>query len=102
MRKQQTKPQWIVVRLGDDSNWWLEHTSDELGQAPPTLGVLDPQQVTYFKEALDEYREYGYRCAQFAAAFRPFVLDAEIDEGRLRLAASQDDIFEARREVFGL
>ena len=100
--QQKPIPQWIIVRLGDDFKWWLEHTSDGWEQSPPAQGVLDPRQVAYLKEALDEYRKYGCTRAQFAAAFRAFVLEAEIDEGHVRLAASQDDIFGTRGEVFAM
>ena len=102
MSEEQSTPRWIVVRLGDDSNWWLEQASDEFEQSTQSVGVLDPQQVAYLKEALDEYHQYGYTFAQFAAAFRPFVLEAEIDEGRLRLAAAEGDVFELRGDLFAM
>jgi len=57
MSEEQSTPRWIVVRLGDDSNWWLEQASDEFEQSTQSVGVLAPQQVAYLKEALDEYHQ---------------------------------------------
>jgi hypothetical protein len=92
---------WIVARLGDDFNWWLEQASDELGAAAPKHGLLDPRQITYLIEALDAYRSFGYRRQQFADAFQVFALESEIAEGAIRLAATGENIFSGG-ELFAL
>ena len=74
-------PNTIVVRLDDDFNWWLEQTSEN----PRRDSVLDPRQVAHLREALDEYRPHGLREELFDAAFAFFVLDAELEEGQVRL-----------------
>ena len=89
-----TAPQRITVRLGEDFNWWVD-SADEAGPHP--RGVLDPRQVAHLLQALDPYRAYGYRPQQFADAFHTYRIDAEIAEGVLRLAATED-----RDEVFAL
>ena len=84
-------PQQLTVRLGDDFNWWVESADVPLH----ARGVLDPRQVAHLLQALDPYRAYGYRPQQFADAFHPYRIDAEISEGVLRLAATdeQDEVF---------
>jgi hypothetical protein len=82
-------PQRITVRLGDDFNWWIDST-DEDEPTPHARGVLDPRQVAHIVETLDEYRPYGYRPDQLTAAFQAYRVDAEISEGVLRLAATDD------------
>jgi hypothetical protein len=85
-------PERIIVRLGDDFNWWVESADDA---TPHPRGILDPRQVAHLVQALDEYRAYGYRPQQFADAFQTYRIDAEISEGTLRLAATDetDDAF---------
>lgn len=74
-------PDNIVVRLDDDFNWWLEPTTEN----PRRDSVLDPRQVVHLQEALDEYRPHGLRRELFDAAFTFFTLDAELEEGQVRL-----------------
>ena len=75
-------PEQIVVRLDDDFNWWLEPTSEN----PRRDSVLDPRQVAHLQEALDEYRPHGLRRELFDAAFTFYTLDAELEEGQVRLS----------------
>ncbi len=74
-------PHTIVVRLDDDYNWWLEQTSENRRRD----SVLDPRQVAHLREALDEYRPHGLREELFDTAFAFYVLDAELEEGQVRL-----------------
>ena len=76
-------PQRITARLGDDFNWWIE---SGVSPASAARGVLDPRQVAHLIEVLD-----GYRPEQFADAFQSYRIDAEISEGMLRLAATDED-----------
>lgn len=80
-------PERITVRLGEDFHWWVE-SADDAGRHP--RGILDPRQVAHLMQTLDEYRDYGYRPEQFAAAFQTYRIDAEISEGVLRLAATDE------------
>ena len=74
-------PEQIVARLDEDFNWWLEPTSEN----PRRDSVLDPRQVAHLREALAEYRPHGLRRELFDAAFTFFALDAELEEGQVRL-----------------
>ncbi|MBI5684271.1 MAG: hypothetical protein HZC54_04260 [Verrucomicrobia bacterium] len=78
-------PQWIVVRLGNDMNWWVEKTSEEIFWPREGLSVLDPRQFRDIVERLGEYEAVGFERATFAKAFVLFAPEAEMDEGRLRL-----------------
>jgi hypothetical protein len=98
----QTPPRWIVVRLGADQNWWLDETSDQPQPAMPARGVLNPEQVAHLIEALDEYRAHGYRSEQFESAFQAFALQSELSDGRLRLAATNENIFDTAAQLFAL
>ncbi len=92
-------PQLITARLGDDFNWWIESAdSDE----PHARGVLDPRQVAHIVQTLDEYRRFGYRPEQLAGAFQAYRLDAEISEGEIRLAATDQSLVEDAGELFAL
>jgi len=71
----------IVVRLDENFYWWLEPTSEN----PRRDSVIDPRQVVHLKEALDEYRPYGLKREQFDAAFTFYTLEAELEEGQVRL-----------------
>ena len=93
---------WIVARLGEDLNWWLESTNLS-GDAPPALcGVLDPRQVTHLAEILEQYEAYGLRPGQLETAFKLYSLESEVDEGRVRLAVNDDETFAAGSDVFAL
>ena len=98
----QPELQWIVVRLGEDLNWWLEQTSEEMQPAQGRRGVLDPQQIARLVEALDEYRAHGLPKKQVADAFRVFALEAEISEGALRLAPTDETILSAGPDMFAV
>jgi hypothetical protein len=91
----------IVARLGEDFNWWLEQPSDQLSAASTSRGLLDPRQLVHLIEALDHYRPCGYRRPQFARAFQVFTLQSEIAEGKIRLAATDENIFDGG-ELFAL
>ena len=83
-------PSWIVIRLGDDHNWWLEQTSEQVGPTAETRGILDPRQVQWLLEMLDQHREFGLRDVDVQGAFAAFVLESEIGEDQLRLIATDE------------
>lgn len=97
-----TPPRWIIVRLGADSNWWIQQTCTDVHPESRARGVLDPRQIAHLVEALDAYRPYGYRRQMFANAFHVFAVEAEIADGSLRLAPSDESIFETGAQLFAL
>src|SRR5712671_3556261 len=97
---QGNNPNWVSVRLGDDMNWWIDRTSADVGATVFERGVLDPRQVAHFVEALEEYQSYGFRRQQFASAFAVYALDSEVSEGLVRLAATDESIFDTGAQLF--
>ncbi len=92
---------WIVARLGDDMNWWLEQTSGEMKEDDAVIGVLDPRQVAHLVEAMDGYGANGLK-KQAAAAFQVFTIESEVNEGLLRLGPADGNIFSAGSDLFAL
>jgi len=76
----------IVVRLGEDFNWWLAPTPDEPDAPASGHGVLDPRQVRELLEQLPKY----LAPESFARAFHLYAVEAEIAEGMLQLHACNE------------
>ena len=95
-----TAPQWIIARLGEDYNWWLESTSDDSAGPERLSGVLDPRQVTHLTPLLEKYRAHGLPSKLVMAAFKLYSLDSEIDEGRVRLALDEADELSEGGDLF--
>ena len=85
MEKQRILPQWIVVRLGNDMNWWVEKASDEMYWPDEGLSVLDPRQFRDVVERVEKYAGIGLKRGLLARAFALFVREVDMDEGRVRL-----------------
>jgi hypothetical protein len=100
--KKPTPPLWIVARLGEDLNWWLDKASSDTYAENAERGLLDPRQIAYLVELLEEYRPYGYRHELLNAAFQVFQAAAELDEDRLRLVPVDADIGETGDQLFAL
>ena len=95
-------PSWIIVRLGDDMNWWLEKTSDDFAWPEGVLGVLDPRQVAHLTEQLTDYRGHDLTLRRFADAFHVYSLASEIEDGCPKLTLSEEELGEAGGELFVL
>jgi hypothetical protein len=85
------QPPHIVVRLGEDFNWWLAPTPDEPDKPASDHGVLDPRQVRELVEQLPNY----LAPESFARAFHLYAVEAEVAEGMLQLQAAKegDELF---------
>jgi hypothetical protein len=97
-----TPPQWIIAGLGADSNWWLVEASSDAYPSETPRGLLDPRQLSYLLELLDEYQPYGYRRQLLSAAFQLFQAESELDDDRLRLAPVSGDLFDSSGRLFAL
>jgi len=80
--------QWIVVRLGDDLNWWLDQTSDDIQPARDSRGVLD--------------RAFGLHQKHIDNAFHLFALESEVADGALRLAPAGETLLTAGPDMFAV
>ena len=97
-----TPPKWIIVRLGGDLNWWLDEASTDVYWGEGARGVLDPRQVEYLVEMLEEYQPYGFQRQLLDDAFQLFQLESELDDDRLRLAPADQDEFDGGGQLFAL
>lgn len=88
------KPQWIVARLGEDFNWWVESTSLDVQPPKANRAVLDPRQVAHLVQLLEDYRPHGFQRELLDAAFTWLTLENEIEEGRVRLARNDGETAE--------
>lgn len=90
------------MRLGNDMNWWVEKTSDEIFWPREGLSVLDPRQFRDIAERLGEYYAIGFHRTTFAKAFALFTVESEMDEGRLRLKIALQPGEDAGDKLFAL
>jgi hypothetical protein len=88
--------------LGEDLNWWLDEASSDVYTDDAARGLLDPRQIAYLVELLEEYQLYGYRRELLNAAFQLFRVESELDEDCLRLAPVDGDTCETGEQVFAL
>jgi hypothetical protein len=95
-------PRWIVVRLGNDLNWWLEETSDDFYWPENGCGVLDPRQTAFLAETIADYRPYGIGQDMLERSFHVYQLESEVADGRLRLRLADDNILNPNAQLFAL
>jgi hypothetical protein len=93
---------WLVARLGDDMNWWVEETSDDVYWGKDALSVLDPNQVGYLRKELKKYEEYGFDPKMLHRAFHVFELSSELPDGRVKLVSSKENISSEDVPLFAL
>lgn len=97
-----TLPHWIIVRLDENMNWWIDETSDDIDRSAGDRSVLDPRQITQLVEMLGQYRPHGLRPEQFAAAFQVYIAQSELSDGRLKLVLTDESIFDTGAQLFAL
>ena len=100
--EQTAQPRWLVVRLGDDMNWWVDESSCDIYWGEGGRGILDPRQVAHLLERWEEYRAHGCGRELVAAAFRGFTVESELSDGRLRLSLTGENVFESPGQLFAL
>lgn len=93
---------WVVVRLGDDHNWWVAETSDPVRWDVDGLSIVDPRQVQYLIELVDPLRDYGFDQDVFESAFIPFRIDKDLGHGKVRLRRMKESLFESDEKLFAL
>ena len=95
-------PRWVVVRLGNDLNWWVEESSDEMYWPDGGLSILDPRQLNDICERLEEYLPHGFQPESFRHAFAFFEVQSELDNDRLRLRPTRQPTDENRGKLFAM
>lgn len=102
-KERPTPPNWLIARLGDDGNWWVAESSQDIYWGEGMRGLLDPRQIPHVAETLDEYQPYGFRRRLLDDAFQYFQLESEIDDERVRLApVNRDDFGADNEQIFAL
>lgn len=99
-----TSPQltWCVVRFGDDMNWWVKEISDPVRWDSDGLSIIDPRQVAYILDLLDDLRDYGLVPEIVENAFIPFQIQAVNPDGTARLVRVNESFLETNEEIFAL
>ncbi len=93
---------WIVARLGQDMNWWVDETSEEVYWGGGALSLLDPKQVSFLREELQKYLAYGFKMEALDRAFHPFEAASDLSDGRLRLVPSSHGMTDKDVPLFAL
>lgn len=93
---------WCIVSLGDDVNWWVKEISDDVHWDVDALSIIDPKQIQHIIDLMEPLREYGLQPEIFEAAFYPFIIEAELDKGKVRLVSSMESFLESDEPLFAL
>ncbi len=93
---------WVITRLGDDHNWWVEELSDTVHWDVDGLSIIDPRQIDHIVELCEPLREYGLDLDDIDTAFIPFRIDKDLGEGRVRLVRVRDSFLESEEKLFAL
>lgn len=96
------KLDWCIVHLGEDLNWWVDETSDEIHWDVDALGIIDPRQLGHVLDLLEPLREYGYDPETAEGVFLTFRIDKEVKGHKVRLLRINESIFETEEQVFAL
>lgn len=97
------KLKWIVVRLGKDANWWVQETSDPINwDTVDGLSILDPRQIAYVIDAIDQLIEYGFQPNTIDQAFYKFHVLKDLGKGRIKLERVKDSLFDSTEPLFAL
>ena len=100
--KKPTPPKWIIIRLGDDLNWWLDEASSDIYSEEGACSLFDQCQIAYLRETLEEYRHHGYDHRLFNPAFQLLRIESELDDNQFRLAPVEQDSCESGEQLFAL
>jgi hypothetical protein len=97
------KLKWINVRLGQDTNWWVQETSDPINwDTVDGLSILDPRQIAYVIDAADQLIEYGLQPNAIDQAFYKFHVVQDLGKGRIKLERVKDSLLDSTEPLFAL
>jgi hypothetical protein len=102
MPKSAAQPEWCIVRLGEDHNWWVDEISDPVHWDVDGLSIIDPRQVSHILELIEPLRDYGLDADVLERAFVSFRIDGELGQGRVRLVRHAESIFDSDEKLFAL
>lgn len=97
------KLKWLIVRLGQDLNWWVEETSDPINwDTIDGLSILDPRQIAYVIDASDQLIQYGLQPTILNDAFYKFHIVNDLGQGRIKLERVKDSLLDTIEPLFAL
>lgn len=97
------KLKWLIVRLGQDMNWWVEETSDPINwDTVDGLSILDPRQLTHVIDSADPLVDYGLNLNSINDAFYKFHIVADLGKGRIKLERVKDSLLDTTEPLFAL
>lgn len=97
------KLKWLIVRLGQDMNWWVEETSDPINwDTVDGLSILDPRQVAYVIDSADQLVDYGLQPSLINDAFYKFHIVSDLGKGRIKLERVKDSLLGTTEPLFAL
>lgn len=96
------KSSWCIIRLGEDYNWWVHESSDDVHCDTEYAGILDPKQLERVSDLLSALRPYGLKDEVVNNALVLFSIDKEMPKEMLRVTETKDNIFNPRESIFGL
>lgn len=103
MAKSTSKLDWIIVRLGQDMNWWVEETSDPIHwDVVDGLSILDPRQISHVIESSAHLIKYGFQLELINKAFYKFRILEDLKKGRIRLQRVNFSLLEEIEPMFAL
>ncbi|HBA82839.1 MAG: hypothetical protein A2Y14_00360 [Verrucomicrobia bacterium GWF2_51_19] len=97
-----SKLTWCVVRLGNDTNWWVTEISDEIHWDLDGLSIIDPRQIHHIIDLMSALRDYGLKTDLIDPAFYCFRIDKDIGKGRIRLIRTEESLLESEEKLFAL
>ena len=97
------KLKWVIVRLGQDMNWWVQETIDPINwDTVDGLSILDPRQIAYVIDAADQLIEYGLQPNAIDQAFYKFHVVQDAGKGRIKLERVKDSLLDSTEALFAL
>lgn len=93
---------WCVVKLGDDYNWWVHESSDNIHCDADYAGILDPKQVERVADVLLPLKKYGLSDEILNNAFITYSISKEMPNEMLRIVETKDNILSPRESIFCL
>ncbi len=97
------KLKWLIVRLGQDMNWWVEETSDPINwDTVDGLSILDPRQIAYVIDSADQLVDYGLQSSLINDAFYKFHIVSDLGNGRIKLERVKDSLLDMSEPLFAL
>lgn len=96
------KLDWCIARLGEDANWWLEETSNDIHWDMDGTGIIDPKQISFINDLMEPLREYGLENEIIDSAFFTFRIEEALPENKVKLIRTKQSLTESTEALFAL